>query len=63
MVMMQLNSLRQGHNVTVFERNKYDENKYEPEDNEKVQAASVDLNKIVSSKQVERFKAPQSLTT
>lgn len=55
MAMMQANSLYQGHNVNVFERNHYDENKYEPGDNEMVQAASVDLNKIVRLRQVDKL--------
>ncbi|KAJ5223871.1 hypothetical protein N7468_008413 [Penicillium chermesinum] len=33
------------HNVTVFERSRYDQNEYSPEDKD-VQAASADLNKI-----------------
>ncbi|TWU72693.1 hypothetical protein ED733_003712 [Metarhizium rileyi] len=37
---------KSGHNVTVFERHQYDKNKYEPDECEKVQAASVDVNKI-----------------
>ncbi|KID65472.1 FAD dependent oxidoreductase, partial [Metarhizium brunneum ARSEF 3297] len=35
-----------GHSVTVFERYQYDKNKYEPDEDDKVQAASVDVNKI-----------------
>ncbi|KAH0593632.1 hypothetical protein MHUMG1_08770 [Metarhizium humberi] len=37
-----------GHSVTVFERYQYDQNKYEPDEDDKVQAASVDVNKIPS---------------
>ena len=41
-----------GHAVTVFDRGLYGENVYKPGDEEKVQAASVDLNKIVRVWQV-----------
>ncbi|KID95776.1 FAD dependent oxidoreductase, partial [Metarhizium majus ARSEF 297] len=37
---------KSGHSVTVFERYRYDKNKYEPDEDDKVQAASVDVNKI-----------------
>ncbi|KFG86009.1 hypothetical protein MANI_027284 [Metarhizium anisopliae] len=37
---------KSGHSVTVFERYQYDKNKYEPDEDDKVQAASVDVNKI-----------------
>ncbi|KAK2595479.1 hypothetical protein QQS21_006819 [Conoideocrella luteorostrata] len=37
---------KKGHAVTVYERNQYHQNQYDPEDKEQVQAASVDLNKI-----------------
>ncbi|EFY84684.1 hypothetical protein MAC_09274 [Metarhizium acridum CQMa 102] len=45
-----MSPLCKSHSVTVFERYQYDKNKYEPDEDEKVQAASVDVNKIVSGR-------------
>lgn len=37
-----------GHKITVFDRNNYNETRYEPGEDRQQQVASIDPNKIVS---------------